>query len=119
MTHDCNLSPFYASMAFISCQKATNKKFACDIAHLEQLSTSLVCDNRDFLRPFLLSRKFLTICIQYVNTICGTKLREMPKNKRTTIMRSDRRHLANCHMLQLHGQESMALGTTGLGVCHQ
>ena len=67
-------------------------KPACDIqflirkksrlwGHLEQLSTSLVCDNRDFLNvQKILNNMYIS---DFVNTICGTKLCEMPKNKRT------------------------------------
>ena len=67
-------------------------KPACDIqflirkksrlwAHLEQLSTSLVCDNRDILTvQKILNNMYIS---GFVNTICGTKLCEMPKNKRT------------------------------------
>ena len=66
-------------------------KPACDIqfliskksrllAHLEQLSTSLVCYNRDFLTvPKILNNMYIS---GFVNTICGTKLCEIPKNKR-------------------------------------
>ena len=50
-------------------------------AHLEQLSTSLGCDNRDFLTvQKILNNMYIS---GFVNTICGTKLCEMPKNKRT------------------------------------
>ena len=62
-------------------------KPACDIqflirmksrlwAHLEQLSTPLVCDNRDFLTvQKILNNMYIS---GFVNTICGTKLCEMP-----------------------------------------
>ena len=67
-------------------------KPACDIqylirkksrlwAHLEQLFTLLVYDNRDVLTvQKMLNRMYIS---GFVNTICGTKICEMPKNKRT------------------------------------
>ena len=63
-------------------------KPACDIqflirmksrlwAHLEQLSKSLVCDNRDFLTvQKILSDMYIS---GFVNTICGTKCVKCPK----------------------------------------
>ena len=67
-------------------------KPACDIqllirkksrllAHLEQLSKSLVRDNRDFRTvQKILNNMYIS---GFVNTICGTKLCEMSKNNRT------------------------------------
>ena len=57
-------------------------------AHLEQLSTSLVCDNRDCLAvQKILNNMYIS---GFVNTICGTKLCEMPKYKRTNIITKQR-----------------------------
>ena len=49
--------------------------------HLEQLSTSPVCDNSDFpVVQKILNKMYIS---GFVNTICGTKMCEMTKNKRT------------------------------------
>ena len=52
-------------------------------AHLEQLSTSLFCANSDFLVvQKILNKMYIS---GFVNTICGTKMCEMTKNKRNII----------------------------------
>ena len=87
-------------------------KPACDIqflirkkfrlwAHLEQLSMSLACDNRDFLTvQKILNNMYIS---GFVNTICGTNFCEMPKNKGTIMFISN---TCNC------GQDGNSLSFT-------